>query len=73
MMQRDVPGAFAALREAAQDDALVVDVEAFLHGGDGLEDVHFAGPVPARAVDAAEAIELDLSLVGDGWVPGARG
>jgi hypothetical protein len=43
----------------------------FLHGGDGLEHVHFAGPVPAGAVDAAEAIELDLSLVGHGAFPAA--
>ena len=70
MMQRDMPRAFATLRESAEDDALVVDIEALLHGGDGLEDVHFAGPMPARAIDAAEAIELDLSLVGDRRVAG---
>ena len=70
MMQRDMPGPFATLRESAEDDALVVDVEALLHGGDGLEDVHFAGPMPAGAIDAAKAIELDLSVVGDGRVAG---
>src|SRR3954471_14845989 len=70
MMQRDMPGSFATLRETANDDAIVVNIEALLHGGDGLEDVPFAGPMPAGAVDAAEAIELDLSVVGDGRIAG---
>ena len=65
MMQRDMPGAFATLRESAQDDALVIDLEALLDRGDGLEHVHFASPMPAGAVDASKTIELYLALVGD--------
>ena len=45
--------------------AFFVDAETLLHGGDGLEDIRFAGPMPARAIDASEAIKLDLSLVCD--------
>ena len=48
----------------------VVDLEALLHRGDGLENVRLAGPVPARAVDAAEDIDLDLALVGHRRLPG---
>src|SRR5439155_11830585 len=70
IMQRDVPGTFATLRESANHHALVVNVEALLHRSDGLEDVHFTGPMPAGAIDAAKAIELDLSLVGDGRIAG---
>src|SRR6266849_2750256 len=68
-MEGDVPCAFPTLGETAECDALAIDVEAFLYGGDGLEDVHFAGPVPACAIDAAEAIELDLSLIGNRGIP----
>src|SRR6185503_5160573 len=60
IMQRDVPCAFAALGEAAEDDALVVDVESLLDGRDRLEDIHLAGPMPTGAIDAAEATELNL-------------
>jgi len=55
MMQRDMPCPFPNPRESAQDYALVVDVEALLHRGDRLEDVPFAGPTPAGAIDAPEA------------------
>src|SRR5436190_12935660 len=73
IMQRDVPRAFATLRESAQHDPFVIDVEALLDRGDGLEDVHFARPMPARAIDTAEAIELNLSLIGDvGGDPGGE-
>ena len=69
-----MPRGFAALGEAAKEDAFVVDIEPLLHGGDRFEDIHFAGPVPARAVDAAEAIDLDLPLIGDrAAFPGGRG
>src|SRR6266699_2969410 len=71
MMQRNVPGAFTALREPADHDALVVDVKAFLNRSDGFEDVRFAGPMPARTIDAAKAIELDLSLVRDRRIAGS--
>ena len=70
MVQRDVPRALAAHRESAQHDALVVDLEALLHGRDRLEHVRLAGPVPARAVDPAEAIQLDLAVVGHRALPG---
>lgn len=56
------------LRESAQDDAIVVNVESLLHRGDGLDDIHFSRPMPARSIDATEAIELDLSVVGDGRI-----
>src|ERR1700726_2900558 len=64
MMKRDVPCAFPTLRETSEDDTLVIDLEAFLHGGDRLEYIHFAGPVPAGAIAATKAIELDLPLIG---------
>src|SRR5664279_4413584 len=68
-----MPRTLSALRKAAEDDALVIDMEPLLDGGDGFKDVHFAGPMPARAIDAAKAIELDLSLVGDRRVAGSTG
>ena len=49
MMQREVPPAFATLGESAEDDALVVNVEALLHRGNGFENIHFASPMPAGA------------------------
>ena len=64
IVQRDVPRAFAAHREAAQQDALVVDLEALLDRRDAFENVRLARPVPAGAVDPAEQIHLDLPLVG---------
>src|SRR5215472_77426 len=70
VMQRDVPRALPTLRKAADDNALVVDIEALLDSRDRLEHVHLAGPVPAGAIDAAETIELDLSLVGHGRIAG---
>src|SRR5688500_2783017 len=70
MMKSDVPRAFAAHRKAAQQDPFVVNVEALLDGGDRLENIGFPRPVPSCAVDASEAIELDLSLVRDGRVSG---
>src|SRR5262245_29255225 len=71
MMQRDMPGTFAALREPADHDALLVDVKALFHGGNRFEDIPFTGPMPAGSVDASEAIELDLSLIGDGRIAAA--
>jgi hypothetical protein len=51
VVQRDVPGAFTAHGEAAEDHALVVDLEALLDRRDGFEDVGLPRPVPAGAVD----------------------
>src|SRR5262249_36765134 len=68
VMQRDVPRALPTLRKAADEDALAVDVEALLDSGDRFEHVHLAGPVPAGAIDAAETIQLDLSLIGHGRI-----
>src|ERR1043166_4754748 len=65
-----MPCAFAALRKSTEDDAYVVDVETSLHRGDGFEHVHFAGPMPARAVDASKAIKLNLSLIGHRRIAG---
>ena len=73
IMQRYVPCTFATLRETAEHDALVVDLEALLYGGDGLEHIHFAGPMPARAIDAAKAIELNLALIGYRCIAGRAG
>jgi hypothetical protein len=48
MMQRNMPRAFAALREAAEDDALVVDLEALFDGRDAFEDIVLAAEMPAQ-------------------------
>jgi hypothetical protein len=46
MVQRNVPRAFAALREAAEDDALFIDFIALFDGGDPFAAVdEFAEPV----------------------------
>ena len=64
-----MPCALAAHRKTAEHDALVIDIETLLHRCDGLEDIRFSGPVPAGAIDAAEAIELNLALIGHRRVP----
>src|SRR5438132_754432 len=50
IVEGDVPCAFAAHGEAAQQDALAVDVKALPDGSDGFKDVGFTGPMPAGAV-----------------------
>src|ERR1035438_2192963 len=63
-MQRDVPGALAALRETANDNPLVVDLEALLDRGDAFEHIGLAAEMPSLAVDAAEQVDLNLPLAG---------
>ena len=72
MVQRDVPRPFTAHRKSPEHHPLLVDFEALLHGCDAFEHIRLAGPVPARAVDASEQVELDLPLVGHRRIAGPR-
>ena len=63
ILQGDVPGGGAAEREAAENDAVGIDLEPALHRCDALEDIDFTGLV-VGVVSAAVAIERELSDVG---------
>ena len=69
-MQSDVPGTFAAHGKAAQQDALVIDIEALLHCRDRFEHIGLPCPMPASSVDAAKQIHLNLPLIGHGCITG---
>ena len=63
IMQRHMPGSGAAEREAAQDDAIRIDLVAALHRGDSFININLASPV-IGVVPTAVDIKRDLPQIG---------
>ena len=62
-VESEVPGAAAAHGEAAERDALGIDVVVLAHALDGFEDFGLAGPAIGD-IGAAENVELDEFVIG---------
>src|SRR4051812_11342895 len=63
MMQAKMPGACAAHREAAQNDAIRVDFVPLLNGSECFKKIDFAGPA-VRHISSSKRLDLNVILSG---------